>query len=332
MSIPSDIITKAAVERESWLMHFPVVLFATVMGVAGVTLVWQRGATLLDLPVLPGRVLAFVSVALYALLLAIYLTKLLRYPRAVRAEFRHPVRLAFFPALSIGMLLSATVLVHVYPPVSFWLWSLGALAQLAFILVVLSLWIGQTHWEPTHINPAWFIPIVGNVVVPLAGVEHGELEISWFFFSVGIVFWLVLKSIMFYRFFFHHPLPERLLPTLAILLAPPAVGFLAYMQLNHGALDGVARVLYYMAVFTFLLLLGQVVRWWRLRFFLSWWAYSFPLAAFTVATGVMAVRLDSPLLAGAALGLTGLCSLLVLLLVGLTVRAMVQGQVFVAES
>jgi len=332
MTTLSETLDADAVQRESWLVHFPVVLFATVMGVAGLSLVWQRGAVLLGLPGLPGQLLAFFSVGLYALLLGIYLLKLLRHPGAVHAEFRHPVRLAFFPALSIGMLLSATVLVHVYPSVSFWLWSIGALVQLGFTLVVLSMWIGQVHWEPTHINPAWFIPVVGNVVVPLAGVQHGALETSWFFFSIGIVFWLVLKSIMFYRFFFHHPLPERLLPTLAILLAPPAVGFLAYTQLTHGALDGMARVLYYTAVFTFLLLLGQVRRWWRLRFYLSWWAYSFPLAAFTVATGVMAVRLDSSLYLGAAYVLTGLCSLLVAGLVVLTIRAMLRGQVFVAES
>lgn len=317
---------------EPWLAHFPVVLFATVMGLAGLTLVWLRGAELLDLPAVIGQWLAWFCVGLYAALLAIYLLKLLRHPGAVKAEFGHPVRLAFFPAVSIGMLLCSTVLVHLHTPLSFWLWSIGALAQLGFTLVVLSMWIGQEHWEIKHINPAWFIPIVGNVVVPLAGVTHGEIEIAWFFFSIGMMFWIVLKTMIFYRFFFHHPLPERLLPTLAILLAPPAVGFLAYLQLNQGVVDGFARLLYYVALFTFLLLLGQVARWSRLRFFLSWWAYSFPLAAFTVATGVMASKLHSGFLLLFAQGLTVLTSLLVPALVLLTLRAIHRGEVFVAEA
>lgn len=47
--------------------------------------------------------------------------------------------------------------------------------------------------------PAWFIPVVGNIIVPLAGVRFAPAEVSWFFFSIGLVFWIVLLAIVMYR-------------------------------------------------------------------------------------------------------------------------------------
>jgi tellurite resistance protein len=64
------------------------------------------------------------------------------------------------------------------------------------------------------------------------------------------------------------------------------VGFLSYVKLT-GGLDMLALVFYYSALFFTLLLFAQVAWFARLKFFLSWWAYSFPLAAITVATFVM---------------------------------------------
>ncbi|MEW5770163.1 MAG: hypothetical protein AB1831_07325 [Pseudomonadota bacterium] len=128
--------------------------------------------------------------------------------------------------------------------------------------------------------------MVGNILVPIAGVSHAPAEVSWFFFSIGVLFWPVLLSIIFYRVIFHGSLPERLMPTLFILIAPPAVGFIAYVKLT-GGLDMLALVLYYAALFFTLLLFAQLAWFARLKFYLSWWAYSFPLAAVTVATFVM---------------------------------------------
>jgi tellurite resistance protein len=118
--------------------------------------------------------------------------------------------------------------------------------------------------------------------------------VSWFFFSIGLTFWPVLLAIIFNRVIFHGSLPERLMPTLFILIAPPAVGFLSYLRLT-GEVDTFARILYYAALFFTILLIGQL-RWFtRLRFYLSWWAYSFPLAAITTATLAMFKHTGDPM-------------------------------------
>jgi nitric oxide reductase large subunit len=61
-------------------------------------------------------------------------------------------------------------------------------------------------------------------------------------------FWLVLFIIIFYRITFHQRLAEKLIPTLFIMIAPPALGFISYIRLT-GTYDMVARLLLNVALF-----------------------------------------------------------------------------------
>ena len=268
------------------LENFPISFFAMVMGLSGLTIAWEKAQHVfaVDLHINPW--LAGTSAAVFATLLVVYLSKLVLYRGAVAGELRHPVKLNFFPTISISLLLLAIAFLPIDPAISRPLWLAGTALHLAFTLYVVNVWIHHEHFEVKHMNPAWFIPAVGNVLVPVAGVPLGYSDVSWFFFSVGMLFWGVLLTIIFYRMLFHHPIEERLMPTLFILIAPPAVGFIAYTRLI-GELDSLARVLYFSGLFLTLLLFTQVGRFAKLKFFLSWWAYSFPLAAISIASMLM---------------------------------------------
>ena len=274
---------------EQRLAHFPVSIFSTVMGLSGLAIAWQKAHTALNAPVFVWQGIAGFASLLFLCLLAIYGVKTLRYPGAVGAEWKHPVRVNFFPTISICLLLLGIVWLETAPTISMLLWATGSLVHLAFTFAILSSWMYHTHYDIKHANPAWFIPVVGNLFVPICGVLFAPAELSWFFFSIGMVFWIVLMTIIFYRIFFHEPIPPRLMPTLFILLAPPAVGFIAYGALV-ASFDGFARVLYYTALFLTLLLGSNALRFIRGGFFLSAWAYSFPLAALTIASFLMAQR------------------------------------------
>jgi tellurite resistance protein len=205
------------------------------------------------------------------------------------------------------------------------------MVQLAFTLAILSNWMHHEKFQVQHSNPAWFIPIVGNILVPIAGVPLGFPEVSWFYFSVGLVMWVPLLAVLLNRFFFHPMIPGKLLPTLFILIAPPAVGFIAWVKLHNGGIDDMARILYYFALFITLLLFSQIRYFWKLQFALPWWAYSFPMAAMTIATMVMAEKLGGSFFVGLAQILLALLVILLTLLSALTLRAMRRGQICVPE-
>ncbi|MFD2114043.1 SLAC1 anion channel family protein [Thiorhodococcus fuscus] len=273
-------------ETHSRIQFFPISFFAMVMGLTGLTIGWEKAQHILDLDLGITPWLVGFSSTLFLVLAFLYATKLALHRAFVVKELRHPVKLNFFPAISISLLLLAIAFLPLAPSVSRVLWTAGASLHLLFTLYVVSVWIHHDHFQVHHMNPAWFIPAVGNVLVPVAGVPLGHPEVSWFFFSVGMLFWLILMTIIFYRVLFHQPIEERLMPTLFILIAPPAVGFIAYLRLVQD-LDGFGHALYYSALFLTLLLFTQAPRFLRLGFFLSWWAYSFPLAAFSIANMLM---------------------------------------------
>jgi len=313
------------------LQLFPVAFFSSVMGLAGLAMALQQGETILGLPSGGGYVVTIASLIVFALLAIIYVLKLIRFPEAVVQEWRHPVKMSFGATITVSLLLLGGATLGLWPTLSYVLWLVGAALHLLVTLYVLNAWIYKPGFEITHISPAWFIPVVGNIVAPIAGVTHAGPETGWLFFRIGLVFWLVLFTIIVYRMIFHNPLPDRLLPTLFILLAPPAAGFIAYLKLR-GVLDGFGRILYHTAVFIALLLVLQLPRFMRLKFFLSWWAYSFPLAALTIATILMFRATGVAFFKDVSWLLLALLCAVIALLLALTARAIARNEICTPEQ
>ena len=318
-------------QEQARLASFPIAWFTVIMGLAGLSIAWNRAEMVWSLPFALSGLLRWLTVIVFALVAALYAAKLVRHPGEVTAEFYHPVKLNLFAAISIGLILLSIAFLHSALQASRYLWTLGAAVHLLFTLYVIGAWINQTHFQIHHINPTWFIPVVGNILVPIAGVQHANAEVSWFFFSIGLVFWLILATIVFYRVIFHEPMPSRLVPTMFILIAPPAVGFISYLAMT-GSLDGFARVLYYSALFLTLLLLSQARRFLQLPFSLSWWAYSFPIAAVTIATLQFYQRTGVPFFAGLSVVLLGLLSVILSGLMARTLVAVFRREVCITEG
>jgi tellurite resistance protein len=162
-------------------------------------------------------------------------------------------------------------------------------------------------------------------------VVHFPEELSWFFFSVGLIFWLILLIIFFNRIIFHSPLPSKLLPTLFILIAPPAIGFISLFKLQ-GEVTDFGRILYFVGLFLVILLFSQVGMFGKIKFYFSWWAYSFPMAAITIASVLMFHETG---LAGYKY-ISFLCffilNLIVATLIFKTVKAVYEGRICVKED
>jgi tellurite resistance protein len=299
------------------------------MGLSGLAIALQRAGELWASSAALGNVVALLSLFAFALLVLLYGVKVVRYPEQVIGELTDPVKMSFGATITVSLVLLSITTLQLAPTISKALWMTGASLHLLYTLYALNTWIHKTDFEIRHMSPAWFIPVVGNMLVPVAGVIYASPDISWFFFSIGLLFWLVLFTIIIYRMIFHHPLPDKLLPTLFILIAPPAVGFISYVKLS-GGLDGFGRVLYFSALFLTLLLFVQLPRFLRLPFYLSWWAYTFPLAAMTVATLVMHDLTQLPMYTFLAWLFLGLLCAIVLYLIVRTLYAVSRHQICVA--
>jgi tellurite resistance protein len=268
--------------------------YAIVMGLAGLALAWHRAVPLMgELAGDAAIVIGALAAAVFTALLVATVLRGQRHPEAWAEDRRHPVRHTFVATLPISLLLLATVGTALagVSPVTRTLWWAGCAGQLWVTVWVLRRWWaghgpGGLQWA--GITPALFIPVVGNVLVPLAGVPLGHAEWSLAQFGIGLMFWPLVLVLLVVRIAVQGLWPDRLRPTLFILLAPPAVVGLSALQL--GAPLAVGWLCWGMALFTFLWVGTQARLIAAMPFGVSHWAVSFPLAAFAALT----LRLATP--------------------------------------
>lgn len=313
------------------LCNFHITFFAVILGLAGFTLAVQKAGGMMPALHPVSTVLLYITVVLFGVVGVIYLYKGATCPGAIAKELNHPIKINFFPLVAKILLVLSVVLLDRNMTISFYSWSIGTALQFIASIYVISEWIQHEHFKIEHMTPGWFIPIVGSIIVPIAGVKHGYLELSWFFFSVGLIFWMILMVIVMYRMFFHAPIVEKLMPTLFILFAPPAIGFIAYVKLTGGGLDSFGRILYYFSLFLFFLVLYALPRLIKIDFYLSWWAYSFPMAAKTLASFLMLSLTHDPFIYFIAWFELAFLTIIIAVLVVKTTVAMSRGAICVED-
>jgi tellurite resistance protein len=266
------------------LQHFPITMYSVVMGLAGLTIVFGKFYHMQWLPRIFYDSLLFFTFLLFIGISVLYSLKAIRHFEEVQADFKHRIRINFFSAISISILLLSIAFMTYWPFLSMVLWWVGVILHAFFMLHTIRFWI-QHNFEIQFMNPAWFIPVVGNMLVPVAGVEYMPKAFNFFFLAIGFFFWIILFAIFLNRAIFHHQLPQKFIPTLFILIAPPAVGFIAYIRITQ-SWDSMAVFMLFMAYFFVVLLLFLYKSFKNLQFFISWWAFTFPLMAVTIASVV----------------------------------------------
>ncbi|SEL10220.1 tellurite resistance protein [Pseudoxanthomonas sp. GM95] len=309
------------------LARLSIAMFAMVMGVGGLANAWALAHTVFGAPVIISQALLLLAVVAFALLFVTHLAKLGFHFKAVAEEFAHPVRSSFFPATSVAAIVLSIGTRAYSVELAQGLWWFGAVLHLMLAMTLIRRWITHAQDESV-LTPAWFIPIVGNILVPVGGVPLGHVEISWFFFSVGLVFWLMFFTIVLHRVLFVPAMSARSVPTLFILLAPPSIGLSAYLAFTGGFAGPLAHILYSLALFIAILLLTLLRHVTHGPFFMSWWAMTFPVDGW--AGAALAYQHAQPSAYAQAIAVFALAaaSLVVLLIGARTAFYMLSGKAF----
>ena len=306
----------------------PVGMFAAVMGLTGLSVAWTLAQARYGAPGWIGQVVGLTACVAFVVIAAGYAVKIAVAREAVRAEFRHPVAGTLFGTPLISLLLLPIPVAHWNLVLARGLWVLGAVAMSLFAWLIVTRWLSDRQ-QAAHATPAWIVPVVGLLDVPLALPSLGMPPmhgVMMFGLSVGLFFALPLFTLILSRLLFETPLPVALQPSLLILVAPFAVGFSAYVA-TTGVIDIFAEALYGISLFLLAVLLPKLARLGRAcPFRVSWWGVSFPLAAAAVAALRVAASAPGTLADGVALALLCLATLIILWLLARTLYGVVRGE------
>ncbi|MCQ6957027.1 SLAC1 anion channel family protein [Mucilaginibacter aquariorum] len=268
----------------------PVSLFGGVMGLSGLCFSWRIAVDLWLMNHFIPDVIGILAILSFVSLFSAYIIKVMKYPEIILEELKHPVSVCFFATFIVCLLLIPGVIMNEFPKIAAIIWCFGAVLMFIFAWYVLRRWIDHQQ-EPQNAVPAWVLPIVGTLDIPVVGLKlpiNGIHQISEVAFGIGIIFSFLLLGIILGRLFFQSPLPETVQPTLLILTGPLALAFMVYYGLT-GRVDLFAVVLFYFNIFLLILLASKIAHISvACPFRVTWWSVSFPMSAVTVTSLIFA--------------------------------------------
>ncbi|MDO5700057.1 MAG: hypothetical protein Q4P36_01110 [Bowdeniella nasicola] len=281
------------------LARTPFASFAAVMGLAGLAGAWGHAARLLAMPQEIATILLIVAATLWLALLVVQIARLIRHRAAVRTEVTSPFAGVFVSTFTVGSLALAAAAHPYLGSATAYLWWPATVLHLIVSVHVFGMWLARSDVDLTTLSPAWFIPVVGTMVSSFAGAWLAPTAIAVGLWALGFLLWFSMQAIVLRRIFVaDRPLPPRLRPTLAILVAPPAVALIGWHALIAAppspAFTGAITVMMSLTpvvdaalvatglFFAVLVLLPRTALY-GAPFTLTWWATSFPFAALASA-------------------------------------------------
>lgn len=320
------------------LRHLSLGYFSLVMGMGGLALAWLRaGAVLGETATGVALVLSVLAALLFVVLTVASLLRWQRHPDDLAHDLAHPVRHALAATAPVALMVLTALAANLgwQGPLVQGAWMLGSVVQAWVTLWVLSRWLrpvteaagGASLWPA--VTPLLFVPVIGNVVAPLGGIPLGHEAWSAAQFGIGLLFWPVVLGLVLVRRMAHGPMPDRLLPSWFITVAPPSIIGAVLLRFEAPALLAVGC---WGAALFCLLWAGSVSRRMLAQpFSLTSWALSFPLASFAALTLTLAQLPATRGLLLPALMALALASLVVLALAFATVRGLREGTLLAPE-
>jgi len=251
--------------------------------------------------------LFYFNIILFLALLIPWILRWIFFRKEALKDLEHPVLSNFYATIAISMLVLAAdfIVIGKNIEVGEVFWLIGMLATIFFSILTPYLMFKGKNVKLDHINPAWFIPPVGLIVIPIAGsliiphvsgmVQEFVIFLNYFGWGSGFFIYLALLAITMYRFIIHHPLPNILAPTIWINLGPIGAGTVALVNLIKNSFFVTVK----QPFFVFGFLLWGFGIWWvimaiimtlhyikrlKLPYAMSWWAFTFPLGAYVAAS------------------------------------------------
>lgn len=269
---------------KAYRINVPASFFGMVLGLVGLGSCWRLAAKIWHLPAWIAEIIMLIAVAVWLVLLLLYVGKWLWAREEALAEFEHPILCCFIGLVPVSTVLVVLAIAPYSRAIAVALFAVGAIGQLSFgVYRSGQLWMGGL--KPETITPILYLPTVaGGFVSAIVASALGYREWGVLFFGAGLFSWLALESMIMHRLFLCEALPKPLRPTLGIQLAPPVVGCVAYLSITSGQPEPFAQILFGYGLLQALILLRLLPWMFQQPFAASYWAFTLGVAALSLAS------------------------------------------------
>lgn len=339
--------------------------FAAIMGTGGlanILFIWQDT---FPLGHFLGIGFASITAILYSIIFFPWVIRWIKYFEYVQRDLNHPLTGNFFVTMPIGTVILGTNFYliwskHLSEALTFylifaiWIFAIVGVSFFTFYATFRFMRVEETP-KPEMVNFSWIMAPIANMAVSLIGNPVLEMSIThqptWSLsilvvdtalFGIGFFLLIFISSIVFVRLA-SHPLPSaETTPSFGIFLGAVGLAVNAILDASKNAhkmgllvstdlanLIGVVVWGFGIWIVGIIMIIcfHQIHRG-GIPFSMGWWAFIFPLAAYTLSSQKVALLFETPLTSVFAAFLTILLLLLWGYTFGNTLRGAANGKLF----
>lgn len=271
----------------------PLNTLAIPLGLAGLAQVWSAATSSFQAPIELAQAFWLIAAIAWLWTIAVHVHRGRRTDQSLSDQLKHFAQGPLAALLPIAAMLLGAGLYRTIHIAGTILTLVSIAVAAAFAAWILNFWMrGELPLESVH--GGYFLPTsAAGFVGALTARQTGLDWLAVGSFAVGVFFWLVISVFFFLRLALRPTMPESLTPTLAIMIAPPAVAAAAWLAISEGRPDHMFEGL---TAITVLMVLIQLTLWRRYRalpFSLGFWSFTFPLAS-VAALAITWLHLGKP--------------------------------------
>lgn len=216
-----------------------------------------------------------------AVLLILYLVKMIRYPDSFREDMQNPIMASVFCTSTMALMLLAGYLKPYIGVVGDVIWYAAIVLHVVLMLYFTAKFILKLQMP--KVFASYFIVYVGIVVASVSAPAFGATGLGTGIFWFGFAALLVLLVLVTYRYAKFREIPPPVQPLFCIYTAPTSLCLAGYIQSVQNKSIAMIAFLAILATVLYLVVLVKLPKYLKMPFFPSYAAFTFPFVISAIA-------------------------------------------------
>lgn len=215
------------------------------------------------------------------IILFFLMLKIIRFPDSIKENFQSPVTAGVMQTIPMTIIILSSYLRPFLPRFALIMWIMGLL--ISACLIVLFTKEHVIEFSFSKVFPTYFVLYVGIVTGSVTAPAFGQIMMGKAIFWFGLLVYIPLVPVVFYRVLKHKSIPEPAANTILIFAAPASLLLAGYMSSFTVKSMFVVAILIAVALLMTVFALFQMPRLFKLKFYPSMSSYTFPFVISALA-------------------------------------------------